>query len=273
LQVGQQVLAVGRLTQGRAASGLFAPREIDEMFDSIGLPRAAKISNVLAALKAKGLLTRVKGGTGAVWKLTPEGTAQAEALATDMDLAVLLAEAEGPGATFLGETAHPVIPPSLAPPALIKPLHAFLEEYPFERNVFGMTRFPGKTTAGKIDPIAPALKAAKAVCEKHGLVFHLASDRSIVDDLWPNVAAHMWGCRYGIAFFEALTAKGLNYNLNIEVGSCLVLGRRLALLKDPSVKAMPTDLVGHIYHDVKLARPSTVTKSLDGWIKSSLKTP
>src|SRR4029077_11329446 len=183
----------------------------------------AKVSNVLATLKGKGLLTRVKGGQGGVWKLTPEGKAQAEELATDMDMAVLLAEAKGPGITFLGETAHPVIPPSLAPPELVKPLHTFLEEYPFETNVFGMTRFPsGKTTAGEIDPIKPALKAAKEVCAAHGLVLHLASDRSIVDGLWPNVAAHMWGCRYGIAFFEALTDKGLNYNLNIEVGSCLV---------------------------------------------------
>jgi hypothetical protein len=153
---------------------------------------------------------------------------------------------------------------------LLKPLHAFLETYPFERNVFGVTRFPGKPDKGKKDPIAPALDAAKKVCEKHGLVFHLASDRNIVDDLWPNVAAHMWGCRYGIGFFESVTGK-LNYNLTIEVGSCLVLGRRLALLKDkPTV--MPTDLVGHIYHEVNLKKPSTVTKELDAWITSSLNT-
>lgn len=187
-----------------------------------------------------------------------------------MDLAVLMAETSSPVATLLGDTPHPVVPPSLAPPELLKPLHAFLKKYPFETNVFGMTRFPGKTKAGKIDPIKPALKAAKEACEAHGLVFHLASDRSIVDGLWQNVAAHMWGCRYGIAFFEALTDKGLNYNLNIEVGSCLVLGRRLALLKDPSVTTMPTDLVGHIFHEVKLARPSTVTKKLDSWITTSL---
>ncbi len=261
---------MGRLAQARTPSGLFAPREIDDLFDSIGLPRAGKISNVLAALKAKGLLTRVKGGTGAVWKLTPEGTARAEALATDMDLAVLLAEAEGPDVTFLGETAHPVIPPSLAPPELIRPLHAFLERYPFGRNVFGMTRFPEEPIDGKRDPIAPALEAAKRVCEKHGLVFHLASDRKIVDDLWPNVAAHMWGCRFGIAFFESVTDKGLNYNLTIEVGSCMVLGRRLALLKDKSLKAMPTDLVGRIYDEVELSKPNTVTKKLDAWIAASL---
>jgi hypothetical protein len=216
------------------------------------------------------LLTRVKGASGTAWKLTPEGKGQAEDLATDMDLAVLLTEASGPAATLLGETEHPVIPPSLAPPALIKPLHAFLEEYPFETNVFGMTRFPSKKIDGKTDPVARALQAAKATCENHGLAFHLASDRNIVGELWPNVAAHMWGCRYGIAFFESVSDKGLNYNLNIEVGSCLVLGRRLALLKDKSLKAMPSDLVGQIYLDVDLAKPSTVTKRLEDWITSSL---
>jgi hypothetical protein len=266
-------LALGRLAQARADKGLFAPREVERLFDDIGLPRPANISNALAGLEKSKLLTRVKGAHGASWKLTPDGRGRAEDLATDMDLAVLLTESSGPAATLLGQTVHPVVPPSLAPPALLKPLHAFLQDYPFERNVFGMTRFPGEKAGGKSDPIGPALEAAKAACEKHGLVFHLASDRSIVDDLWPNVAAHMWGCRYGIAFFEAVSDKGLNYNLTIEVGSCLVLGRRLALLKDKSLEVMPTDLVGQIYHEVDLAKPSTVTKRLDAWITSSLAAP
>lgn len=259
-----------RIAQSRSDTGLFAPRDIEALMDDIGLPRPVNMSQVLATLqKAKvPLLTRVKGGHGNVWKLTPEGRGQAEALATDMDLAVLLAETSSPVATLLGDTPHPEVPPSLAPPGLLKPLHAFLEKYPFERNVFGMTRFPGKPDKGKKDPLAPALEAAKKVCETHGLVFHLASDRNIVDDLWPNVAAHMWGCRYGIGFFESVTGK-LNYNLTIEVGSCLVLGRRLALLKDKPT-LMPTDLVGHIYHEVDLKKPSTVTKQLDTWITSSL---
>jgi hypothetical protein len=271
LQIGEQTLTLARLTQARAEAGLFAPAAVEQLFDDIGLPRPAKVSNILASLEKKKLLTRVKKGhTGAAWKLTPEGQGQAEALATDMDLAVLLTESSGPAATLLGDTVHPVIPPSLAPPALIKPLHAFLEEHPFDTNVFGMTRFPSKKADGKSDPVAKALKAAESVCEQHGLKFHLASEKQIVDDLWANVAAHMWGCRYGIAFFETVSDKGLNYNLNIEVGSCLVLGRRLALLKDESLKVMPTDLVGHIYHEVNLDKPSTVTKRLDAWITTSL---
>lgn len=271
--MSEQVLTLARMAQARGESGLFSPRSVESLFDDIGLPRPSNVSNVLGSLERTKLLTRVKGAYGTAWKLTPEGRGQAEDVATVMDLAVLLAEASGPSATLLGETVHPVIPPSLAPPALIKPLHAFLEEHPFETNVFGMTRFPGKKTDGKPDPIGPALEAAKKVCEKHGLTFHLASDRSIVDDLWPNVAAHMWGCRYGIAFFEAVSDRGLNYNLNIEVGSCLVLGRRLALLKDESLKVMPTDLVGQIFHEVNLAKPGTVTKRLEDWITNSLVAP
>ena len=95
--------------------------------------------------------------------------------------------------------------------------------------------------------------------------------RDAVDDLWANVAAHMWACRFGIAFFEARTERGLNYNLNIEVGSCLVLGCRLALLKDVSLEAMPTDLVGRIYRTVDLDDPGTVEYELEDWITETLR--
>ncbi|MBF6621257.1 MAG: hypothetical protein ITG02_13645 [Patulibacter sp.] len=224
---------------------------------------------MLAKLERLELITRLKGHRGA-WKLSPNGRARVAELASDMDIAALSAEASQASVTELAATPHPVIPPSLAPPALAGPLRAFLDRFPFERNVFGMTRFPGTNPGGKDDPIEPALKRASEICEKHGLTFHLASDRSIVDDLWANVAAHMWGCRFGVAFFESRTEKGLNYNLNIEVGSCLVLGRRMALLKDHSLAAMPTDLVGQIYFDVNLDDPDTVGDALDGWIGNSL---
>jgi len=62
----------------------------------------------------------------------------------------------------------------------------------------------------------------------------------------------MWACRYGIAFFENTHDNGLNYNLTIEVGGMLLSGRRCALLKDQTVPAMPTDLVGQIYKSVDL---------------------
>lgn len=270
LSVEDQVLALARLIEGRGDTGVFAPSQIDALFDEIGLPRPPRVSNVLGRLERGARATRMRNARGA-WKLTPSGRAHSVSIAPDMDLVALTAEMSRPLTTVLGATAHPVIPPSLAPPALVGPLSGFLEEYPFELNVFGMTRFPrAASEAGGEDPIGPALERAANVCSRHGLVMHLASDRNIVDDLWANVAAHMWGCRFGIAFFEARTEAGLNYNLNIEVGSCLVLGRRMALLKDRSLEAMPTDLVGQIYFGVDLDDPDTVSTVVDDWITSSL---
>lgn len=269
LPLKEQVLVLAGLVQHRSEGDLFAPASVEAIFDEIGLPRPTKTSNVLATLKRNGHVMQPRNTRGG-WKLTPTGRVRAQELVSDMDLAALSAETARPQVAVLGATAHPVIPPSLAPPGLIGPLQEFLAEYPFERNVFGMTRFPAAEN-GELDPIAPALERAAAVCDAHGLVFHLASDRHIVDDLWPNVAAHMWGCRYGIAFFEARTERGLNYNLNIEVGSCLVLGRRMALLKDTSLDAMPTDLVGQIYLSVDLDDSDSVSATLNDWITSSLK--
>jgi hypothetical protein len=45
----------------------------------------------------------------------------------------------------------------------------------------------------------------------------------------------------------------------------------LALLKDHSLEAMPTDLVGHIYLSVDLDDPDSVSKALDDWVTSSLR--
>lgn len=273
LDLGDQLISLARLAQARSKSGLFAPLDIEALFDDVGLPRPAKTSNIMGRLeKTKPqLLTRVKGARGAAWKLTPAGTSHAEALMSDMDAAALHAEMETSSATVLGNTAHPVVPAHLSPPDLLAPLQNFLHAHPFDNNVFGMTRFPEKNDEGDdADPVSPALEVAREICSAHGLEFHLASDRQIVDDLWGNVTAHMWASRYGIAFFEDRAKKGLSYNLTIEAGGMLVLGRRTALLKDESIKSMPTDLVGKIYKSVDLDKPNTVRMAVEAWIKHDL---
>lgn len=150
-------------------------------------------------------------------------------------------------------------------------LKSFLDDHPFERNVLGMTRFPDEEDADDPDPLKPVLHAARDVCALHGLEFHLASDRDIEEDLWQNVAAHMWASRYGIAFFENRRGKGVNYNLSIEVGAMLMTGRRTAILKDTSIDNLPTDLVGKIYKSVDLDDVSAVKAKLHAWIRDDLR--
>lgn len=232
------------------------------------MPRPARTSNLLGRLEGD-LFSRTRG-TGQVWTLTPRGRARSEAVLSDMDAAALLAESARSGGSMLGGTVHTVIPAALAAPELLEPLRAFLAEHPFDRNVLGMTRFPEEDETGDPDPVAAVLGTARDVCAAHALEFHLASDRAMHDDLWANVAAHMWASKYGIAFFEDRRGRGLNYNLTIEVGAMLVTGRRTGLLKDRSIDRMPTDLVGRIYKSVDLDDPATVEAVLHTWIRDDL---
>ena len=80
----------------------------------------------------------------------------------------------------------------------------------------------------------------------------------------------MWASRYGIAFFEDRRDRGMNYNLTIEVGGMLVMGRRCSLLKDTSIERMPTDLVGRIYKEVDLSKLESVCDTLHAWISDDL---
>lgn len=268
LPLGDRTLVLSHLASLRAEDQRFAAQDVDGLFSEVAVPGPAKTSNVLASLERNQLLTRTSG-RGRVWRITPKGAARIQSLVSDMDLAVLLSEAKSQG-TQLGGEPHSVVPPTLSPPGLTPVLRTFLEEFPFETNVFGMTRF-ASADPDLDDPVASAVEVAREACSSHGLTFHLASDRALVDDLWGNVAAHMWACHYGVAFFEDRVGRGLNYNLSIEVGAMLMAGRRCALLRDSSIESMPTDLVGHIYRGLDLGDPSQVALNVHQWIASDLR--
>lgn len=270
LSLSDQFLALARLSQSRSGSPDFIVRAVDALFHELSLPAPAKPHNVAAALERNGLIRR--GKDRGVWRVTPKGRAESEKVVSGIDLKALVAEAAVGGAR-LGSAAHPVILPEFgAPPDLIGILREFLHQHEFDRNVFGMTRFPKEGSSEPPDPIKDALEVARTVCTAHGLEFHLASDRQLHDDLWTNVATHMWASRYGVGFFEDLAepASGLNYNLTTEVGAMLMTGRRCCLLKDPSITSLPTDLVGRIRKDVSFEDPDAVEAVLHAWIRDDL---
>lgn len=270
LTVEDQVLVLARLAQERTPSGRFAPSLLDELFDGVGLPRPAKVANTLGRLEKKGLVARQKN-VRASWRLTPEGRARSVDVIDEMGMAALVAETAIDIAPTFGHVMHPLVPPWLAPPEVLPALHDFLADHPFDSNVFGMTRFPDEQDASARDPVANALEEARGACASHGLELHLASDRKLLDDLWANVAAHMWACRYGIGVFEDRRSSGVNYNLTIEVGGMLTTGRRVALLKDSSISSLPTDLVGKIYTSVDLEKAGVVHDAIHVWLRDDLR--
>lgn len=269
LPLVESTLVLARLAQARSTDSRFSPSDVEHVFEDLGLPRPARVSNVLLALERRGHVTRV-GGRGRVWTLTPRGRREALSQVNDLEIAQVSAQATRGGDSGFLTIESLELPPTLAPQALIAELAEFLSAHPFEGNVFCMTRFPEEQESSLPDPLELAVSAARNVCTRHGLELHLASDRAIHDDLWMNVVAHMWASRYGIAFFEDASGLGINYNLTIEVGAMLMAGRRCALLRDASIERMPTDLVGRIYRSVELSDPSSVATQLHEWARVDL---
>lgn len=262
-----QTLVLASIASGRSGDGTFTGRALTQLFLDATLPGPAKVGNVVLALGRSRLVTPAKAH--GAWLLTPLGWRRVSEL-VEHDAAALLAEAL-PGGSVLGRSRHPLIPASLAPPQLLGPVAAFTESSPSASHVFGMTRFPDSDEAPDgPDPVAAALAATGDALDGHGLRFLLASQRALVDDLWGNVAAHMWASNFGIAFFEDRRGRGMNYNLVIEVGAMLMAGRRCLLLKDLSIERMPTDLVGLIYKSVDLDDPATVARAVHEWAREDL---
>jgi len=268
LDLQLQTLVLGQLVASRSEGGAFAPAAVLQAFHDFGLPAPSRIGNVFTAVTSKKWFAKQpQRGT---YKVTPTGQAKVGEQMTGLDMVALVAESAHENASVLGRTEHALVPVHMAPPALVQPLRAFLADHPFDTNVFGMTRFPD-AKAGTADPVGRALAVVKETCSAAGLEFHLASDRAIVDDLWANVTAHMWACRYGVALFEDRVERGLNHNLLIEVGAMLMTGRRCALLKDGSIERMPTDFVGMIYKSVDLSAEETVAVTVQAWLQGDLR--
>lgn len=262
-----RVLVLGELTGNRNGDGLFTPGQVGHTFDALRIPRPGNISQALARLRVDGLVIRDR--TGAGWGLTPEGRETLRTLVAGLDLTTAESELAGNPGAELFETVQPLIPPALAPARWAPAIARLLARHPFDQNVFCMTRYASTDRAGG-DPIPEAVRTARYALARHGLTLHLASDRTADDELFGNVAGHMWACRYGIAFLETRVDAELNDNVLIEVGAMLMAGRRCALLKDHESPPLPSDFTGHIYIPVDITDSAALSAALDRWVTQDL---
>jgi hypothetical protein len=268
-----RVLAIGHLVGLREGDGWFSPGDIAKMFETLRLPTPGNVSQELARLRDDELV--VRRGSGGSWSLTPRGGEAVLALVGEIDADEVAADLRAGGSASFDGAEHPLIPAEAAPLQFLPAVRRLLEISPFERNVFCMTRFPKDTDADD-DPIADAISTIRHALAKHGLMMHLASDRNADDQLFGNVAAHIWGCRYGIALLETRgsnpdgAAGQLNDNVLVEVGAMLVTGRRCALIKDPAAPKPPSDFVAQIYKEVDFGDRDSLARVAAAWATEDL---
>jgi hypothetical protein len=239
------------------------------LFEALHLPAPGNVNQDLARLRKTGLATTRSAKPN--WTLTPEGREKVKEFVGDVDVAAVMAELVFSEGAELGHVLHTLIPPSLAPVKWQEPIQRMLREFDFDTNVFCMTRFPeDEHDTEYLDPVMDVIPAACDALKRHGLNLHLASARQLDDDLYGNIAAHMWACRYGVGLFEDRADRGLNENMIIEVGSMIITGRRCALLKDETIEKMPTDFVGQIYKPVDFGDVAEVSAELHRWAANDL---
>lgn len=245
-----QTLVVAQLAALANYEGWFSAREVTDLFERLRVPAPGNVAQELARLQTKGDL--YKRTTKPPWSLTPAGDLRVIQLMGQISDAPAVAS---PGVELEGGR-HQFIPPGLAPKVWLPALERLNQKFPFERNIFLITRYPTRDE----DLLTEVIKRAKRVCEAHG--FHLLrADAQHADPILPNnVFAHMWASQYGLALMEAFgdpPAKpaAINENLIFEVGSMLMIGRRCAIIKDSGVNKVPTDMSAHIRHTIGFADP------------------
>ena len=129
-------------------------------------------------------------------------------------------------------------------------------------NVFLMTR------SQKTEQYTEIVDAISFVLAEYSLNLIIADSKQYQNELWANVKSCIDASYYGIAVFEQIDKLDINPNVSLELGYMLAKGKKCLLLKEQRVKALQTDLVGHLYktfdsYNIK----ETVILAVRNWLK------
>lgn len=117
-------------------------------------------------------------------------------------------------------------------------------------------------------PFQRIVEVIKQTGKQHDLEIIRADENDFHSDLWGNVRTLLHGCGFGIAVYERIETDEPNANVGLEVGYLMAMNKSVLLLKDETVKALPSDLAGKLYkefnpHDPEGTIPGQLTKWLE----------
>lgn len=109
------------------------------------------------------------------------------------------------------------------------------------------------------------------VMAKMGIVVLRADYKEYHPDLYNNIMAYIHAAEFGIAVFERIDDDSFNPNVAFEVGYMLALKKKVCLLKERTLRNLPTDIVGKLYRTFDLTRlEDSLTNSLSRWTADNL---
>jgi hypothetical protein len=147
-------------------------------------------------------------------------------------------------------------------PEIAKEIEAFIADHKGKKTAFIIMQFSKTTAHDKI------VQTIKDTLNKHGIIGLRADDKEYADDLFANMKTYMHCCDFGIGVFERILEDNFNPNVSIEVGYMMGLRKNVCLLKDQTLKNLPTDLMGKLY---KQFDPQNVEKTLPDQLEKWMK--
>lgn len=148
------------------------------------------------------------------------------------------------------------------PPSLQQALKNYRNDTKDHKTAFLIMSFEKTSAHEKI------VQAIKDTCAKHGILALRADDKQYADGLLDNVLTYVYGCDFGIAVFERIRRDIYNPNVSYEAGYLMGLDKPLLFLKDETLSALPTDLVGNLYKTFDFLDPiGTLPDQIEIWLR------
>lgn len=106
---------------------------------------------------------------------------------------------------------------------------------------------------------------------KKNIVTIRADYKEYHSDLYYNILSYIYAADFGIAVFERIDDDLFNPNVAFEVGFMFALNKKVCLLKEKSMKSLPTDIIGKLYKIFDLNNlEKSLEKSLYKWIDDKI---
>jgi hypothetical protein len=147
-------------------------------------------------------------------------------------------------------------------PEIAKEIEAFNADHKGKKTAFIIMQFSKTAAHDKI------VQTIKDTLKRHGIIGLRADDKEYADDLFANIKTYMHCCDFGIGVFERILEDNFNPNVSIEVGYMMGLRKNVCLLKDQTLRNLPTDLMGRLY---KQFDPQEVEKTLPDQLEKWMK--
>lgn len=147
----------------------------------------------------------------------------------------------------------------------IDAIERFRKDYPDPECVgFLMMRFSTKSPYLKIE------ETVKDAFKEQGIVLLRADDIQYSPDLLTNIQVYMHGCGFGVAIFDRIADDEFNPNISLELGFMMALNKPVFILKDETLKSLPSDLVSRLYTNFDIHDPQKgLYKHIQKWMESN----